>query len=58
MWKCRHCGLEVMFRAVDPQLDEESCYFICPGCKGRNKLINVGKGGVDDPIELTQPDEP
>ncbi len=56
MWTCRHCGLEVMFRAVDPQVDDEGCFFICPGCHGRNKLINVGCRGPRDPIELVQPD--
>ena len=47
----------MMFRAVDPQLDEEGCFFICVGCKGRNALVNVGRGGEDDPILLAQPPE-
>jgi Zn finger protein HypA/HybF involved in hydrogenase expression len=56
MWTCRHCGLEVMCRAVDPQIDNDGCFFVCPGCQARNKLINVGRGGPRDPIELAQPD--
>ena len=55
MWTCRHCGLLVMFKSVEPEIDEDGCYFICPGCKARNPLVNVGKKGPDDPIELAQP---
>ncbi len=44
-----------MFRAVDPEVDEEGCFFICPGCKARNPLVNVGRGGPEDPLELAQP---
>jgi len=54
MWKCQHCGLEVMFSAVQPEIDDEGCYFVCPGCDGRNKLVNVGPRDGDH-IALAQP---
>jgi len=53
MWKCRGCGLEIMFRAVTPEVDQVGCYFLCPGCGYRNALVNVG--GDDGPIALAQP---
>lgn len=56
MWTCRHCGLEVMFRAVTPELDADGCYFLCPGCEHRNKLVNQAEDG-DESIALGQPDD-
>lgn len=56
MWQCRQCGLEVMFRAVEPEIDEAGCFFLCPGCGHRNALVNVAKPG-DEAIALAQPDE-
>ncbi|PVY62232.1 hypothetical protein C7440_1725 [Pusillimonas noertemannii] len=53
MWKCMHCGLEVMFQAVEPEVDNDGCHFICPGCEGRNPLANVSG---NDSIVLAQPD--
>ena len=38
MWKCMACGLEMMFRAVTPEVDEAGCYFLCIGCGHRNGL--------------------
>jgi len=32
------CGLEMMFRAVTPEVDEAGCYFLCIGCGHRNGL--------------------
>ncbi len=55
MWKCRSCGLEIMFRAVTPELDADGCYFLCPGCQNRNTLVNVGGGRDEDGIQLAQP---
>jgi len=55
MWTCRHCGLEVLFSAAQPDVDEDGCYFLCPGCGGRNTLINMAKDGDDD-IVFGQPD--
>lgn len=56
MWKCRGCGLEVLFRAAEPELDEAGCYFLCPGCGHRNPLVNVATPG-DDAIALGQPND-
>ena len=57
MWRCRNCGLEVVFADVDPEVDEISCFFLCPKCGHRNKLINVGPYGDEDPLTLGQPDD-
>ena len=54
MWKCVSCGLLVMFRAADPEIDENGFYFLCIGCGHRNKLINMGEGEF---TELAQPIE-
>ncbi|MDR2333707.1 MAG: hypothetical protein LBE61_09505 [Burkholderiaceae bacterium] len=54
MWKCVSCGLLVMFKAANPEIDEKGFYFECPGCGQRNELINVGKGEF---TELAQPIE-
>lgn len=56
MWKCKACGLLVMFSAVDPEVDENGIYFLCPGCGHRNKLTNQARSG-DDALVLGQPDE-
>jgi DNA-directed RNA polymerase subunit RPC12/RpoP len=56
MWKCRKCFADVEFAAVEPEVDNDGCYFICPDCGNRNALFNVGGGGDDDPIALTQLD--
>jgi hypothetical protein len=56
MWTCRHCGLEVMFRAVEPQRDDEGYFFVCPGCDGRNQLVRFGRRGPRNPVEFEQPD--
>lgn len=57
MWRCRNCGLEVLFSAVEPEIDEVGCFFRCRGCDHRNKLINVGPYGDEDPITLAQTDD-
>lgn len=56
MWTCKNCGLEIMFRAVSPEIDEKGCFFLCPGCAHRNALINVA--GKDENIALAQPKTP
>ena len=53
MWKCKHCGLLVMCSAVDPEVDADGCYFLCPACEHRNELVNVDKSG--DGVALAQP---
>ncbi len=55
MWKCVHCGLQVTSESVEPQVDNDGCHFICPGCHKRNPLVNVGGSGPDDSIILAQP---
>lgn len=55
MWKCKHCGLLVMFSAVEPEVNADGCYFLCPGCEHRNKLENVNKSG--DGVALAQPSD-
>lgn len=52
MWTCRSCGLEIMFRAVEPEIDGDGCFFLCPGCNHRNALVNVG--GKSGDIALAQ----
>lgn len=56
MWTCVNCGLEIMFQAVEVEIDRDGCFFICPGCKERNKLINVAQDG-DEAICLAQPSD-
>lgn len=46
MWTCVRCSLSVMFQSVEPDVDEQGFYFLCPGCCGRNKLVNIGVGEV------------
>lgn len=46
MWKCVHCRLEIMFRAVEPEIDQGGIYFLCLGCSLRNMLVNVRTGGA------------
>lgn len=53
MWKCNSCGLLVMFRAVEPEVDEYGFYFLCLGCGHRNELVNVEPGR--DGLALAQP---
>jgi hypothetical protein len=55
MWTCRACGLGMMFKSVRPEIDEESCYFVCIGCGHRNVLMNVVT--ARDELTLIQPDE-
>lgn len=57
MWTCVHCGLEVMFSATEAERDDQSCYFICPGCDGRNRLENISKNGDQATVLGQPPDE-
>lgn len=54
MWKCRACGLHVMFQAVTPEVDEVGLYFVCHGCEQRNPLVNLGD---QRGMALAQPDQ-
>jgi hypothetical protein len=51
MWKCIRCKAELPFSAVGPAIDSFGIYFVCPICRRRNRLINVGRRGR---IELMQ----
>lgn len=51
MWKCVKCKAALPFAAVEPAIDDFGIYFICPMCKRRNRLINVGRRGR---LELMQ----
>lgn len=53
MWKCIYCQRDVLFKAVQPEFDNEGFYFICPGCKGRNPLENASEPG-DEGLSLGQ----
>lgn len=55
MWKCKACGLLVMFQAAEPEVDEKGIYFLCPGCGVRNELVNVARPG-DESLALGQPE--
>lgn len=55
MWTCKSCGLLVMFSAVEPQMDVEGIFFLCPGCGHRNPLENVDPSG--EGIALGQPQD-
>ena len=56
MWTCKSCGLLVMFRSVDPEIDEEGIYFLCPGCNTRNKLVQVSNDPASHTV-LGQPED-
>jgi hypothetical protein len=46
MWKCIRCHFYVIpFKSAEPGIDSFGIYFICPVCRRRNKLINVGRRG-------------
>ena len=57
MWKCGDCRCDVVFDSVEPEVDNDGCYFICPECGARNPLINVGPSmyGEPDSLILAQP---
>jgi hypothetical protein len=48
--------MTITSHTIEPEIDDEGSYFICPGCEGRNKLVSVGDDGDEGHIELTQPD--
>lgn len=54
MWTCKSCGLEMLFKAVEPEIDQVGCFFLCIGCGHRNVLSNVG--GASGEIALAQLD--
>ena len=56
MWTCRHCGMSVPSQAIEPEEDSEGYYFVCPGCEGRNSLMNAGDDDQESEAGLFQPD--
>ena len=54
MWTCRACGLSMLFRAIQPEVDEDGPYFLCVGCRARNALVNIA--GHLGEIVLKQPE--
>lgn len=55
MVKCKRCFTQVDFKYVQPEIDNDGCYFFCLVCHYRNKLVNVGR--KDGPIEFAQLDD-
>lgn len=55
MVTCKRCFTKFEFKYVQLQVDNDGCYFLCPVCWHRNKLMNVGdKNG---PLEFVQLDD-
>lgn len=57
VWKCGGCQEHVIAEQLQPEVDADGCYFICPECDARNPLINVARdfGGKPGDIWLVQP---
>ncbi|SDR52702.1 hypothetical protein SAMN05445850_5526 [Paraburkholderia tuberum] len=55
MWTCRNCNVRFALGEIEPQIDEEGFFFICPGCDYRNKLVNIGPDVAGQP-QLVQRD--
>jgi transcription initiation factor IIE alpha subunit len=55
MWTCRNCNARFTLNEVEPQIDDEGFFFVCPGCDYRNKLVNIGRDGAGNP-QLVQRD--
>lgn len=55
MVKCKLCQAEFELKNVNPEIDFDSCYFLCPLCEHRNKLVIVGD--TEGPLKFSQPDK-
>lgn len=57
VWRCGECQENVIAEGLQPEIDEEGCYFVCPNCSARNPLVNVAAsmGGEPGDIWLAQP---
>ncbi len=57
MWECIQCHLKIAFHSIEPKVDNDGCYFICPNCSNWNPLINVAAyaGEGPDADWLVQP---
>lgn len=54
MWKCMRCTALLLYTNCEPAIDSFGCYFLCPRCRYRNALKNIGK--QRGPMEFTQVD--
>ncbi|CAB3795629.1 hypothetical protein LMG28138_03918 [Pararobbsia alpina] len=45
MWTCIKCFASIPCNQVEASIDDFGIYFLCPHCKRRNRLVNVGKHG-------------
>jgi hypothetical protein len=55
MVKCKRCFTQVDFKYVQPEIDKDGCFFHCPVCRHRNKLVSVGS--KNGPRMLAQPED-
>jgi DNA-directed RNA polymerase subunit RPC12/RpoP len=54
MVECKRCFTQFEFKYVEPETDDKGSYFLCPVCRHRNNLTNVG--GKYGPLTLVQLD--
>ncbi|MGF6408642.1 hypothetical protein B0G69_0080 [Paraburkholderia sp. RAU2J] len=57
VWTCRNCNAQFAPGEVEPKIDEDGLFFICPGCDYRNKLVNVGDEAEGRPQIVQRDDE-
>ncbi|SDR62129.1 hypothetical protein [Paraburkholderia tuberum] len=57
MWTCRNCNARFALGVIEPQIDEEGFFFICPDCDYRNKLVNIGREAAGRPQLVQRDDE-
>jgi Zn finger protein HypA/HybF involved in hydrogenase expression len=56
MWTCRNCNVSFEFARVEPEVDEQGFFFLCPACDYRNKLVDAGPDAMGRP-KLVQTDD-
>ncbi|CAE6819724.1 hypothetical protein [Paraburkholderia domus] len=56
MWTCRNCNVSFDADHLEPEVDEEGFFFLCPACDYRNKLVDTGPDATGRP-KLGQSDE-
>jgi hypothetical protein len=52
MWKCLNCLIRLDSKQIDPVIEGEQWFFLCPRCRFKNPLVDVGTAG--GPTELIQ----
>jgi hypothetical protein len=57
MWNCRNCNARFAFGEVEPQIDDEGFFFVCPGCDYRNKLADINRDAAGRPQLVQRDDE-